>query len=548
MNNNIDDSNAAVARNVVIIEPTISSQDNRIEILTKKKVAAYARVSTEQEEQQSSYKAQVDYYTSYIKLNPEWVFVDVYADEGITGTSIKSREGFKRMIKDAHAGKIDLILTKSISRFARNTVDALKIIRELKQKGIEVFFEKENISSLDSSCEMFLTIYSSLAQEESRSISENVRWGKIRSMQAGKVVIPYGNFLGYRKGPDGTPEIVEKEAVIVRRIFDEYIKGYSINQITTGLTRDHIPTPGGKVKWRVSTVESILKNEKYKGSALLQKTYTEDFLTKRVIKNKGQRKQYYIEDSHPAIVSKRTFDMVQSELSRRAKCPKQLKMQNIFAGMIVCKDCGAFYGHKIRNGGSKYKEDLWYCGHKYAGRSICQTPTLLEKDIEAMYLSTLNQILAEKDGYITLGEENIADLMDSKGLEEKLENREAQLEKMLSEIEDLKHSHIYSPSNNAADSDTNDYIRLFNEKVDKANRTKDEIVKLKNELIERSAEAGTIAEYLKILKKLGDQAASFEPEVFQATVSKITIDRESIICFIFKDGSEVSMPARKNRS
>ena len=272
--------------------PGISAQTPSA--LKRRKVAAYARVSTDKEEQQNSYDAQVDYYTQFIQNNPEWEFIGVYADEGITGTSTKKRDGFKSMIQDALAGKIDLILTKSVSRFARNTVDSLTAVRKLKDHHVEVFFEKENIYTFDSKGELLITIMSSLAQEESRSISLNTTWGRRKSFADGKVSLAYSNFLGYKQGADDNLEIVEEEAAVVRRIYNEFLSGKTPYDIATRLTQDGIPTPMRKETWRVSAIESILQNEKYKGDAILQKTFVTDFLTKKVKKNEGEFPQYYI--------------------------------------------------------------------------------------------------------------------------------------------------------------------------------------------------------------------------------------------------------------
>ena len=244
---------------------------------TKRRVAAYARVSTDSEEQLNSYEAQVDYYTHFIQGKPEWEFVKVYTDEGISATNTRKREGFNRMIADALDGKIDLIVTKSVSRFARNTVDSLTAVRKLKEHGTEVYFQKENIYTFDSKGELLITIMSSLAQEESRSISENVTWGQRKRFADGKVSLPYKSFLGYRKGADGLPEIVPEEAETVRLIYKLFIGGRTVNYIANHLTQAGIPTPRGKAKWNTSTIESILTNEKYKGSAILQKKFTVDF-------------------------------------------------------------------------------------------------------------------------------------------------------------------------------------------------------------------------------------------------------------------------------
>lgn len=255
---------------------------------TRRKVAAYARVSTDFEEQLTSYEAQISYYTNYIQRNPDWEFVKIYTDEGISATSTKHREGFNSMIADALDGKIDLIITKSVSRFARNTVDSLTTIRKLKEYHVECFFEKENIWTFDSKGELLITIMSSLAQEESRSISENVTWGQRKRFADGKVSLPYAHFLGYRKGADGLPEIVPEEAETVRYIYQRFIDGLTPYKIANELTAQGIPTPCGKEKWSASTVKSILTNEKYKGDALLQKKFTVDFLTKKQQINEGQ--------------------------------------------------------------------------------------------------------------------------------------------------------------------------------------------------------------------------------------------------------------------
>jgi len=288
----------------------------------------------------------VDYYTRHIKSNPDWHFVDIYTDQGISATSTKKREGFNRMITDALGGKIDLIITKSVSRFARNTVDSLTTVRQLKEKGVEVYFEKENIYTLDSKGELMISILSSLAQEESRSISTNVTWGQRKRFADGKVSMPYKNFLGYEKGEDGIPKIVEKEAQIVRQIYKLFLKGNTPSGIAKKLTEEKIPTPGRKVKWQSSTVESILKNEKYRGDAILQKEYTVDFLTKKKKINEGEVPQYYVENSHPAIISPETFELVQEEFRRRREAGRYTSAINCFASRIVCGGCGGFLRKK----------------------------------------------------------------------------------------------------------------------------------------------------------------------------------------------------------
>ena len=313
-------------REIITIAPTVNedvngftqNEENAInQPVYAKRVAAYARVSTDQEEQEGSFYSQVSFYTEYINSHPNWQLAGIYADRGLSGTSYKHRPEFNRMIVDAKAGKIDLILTKSISRFARNTVDSLSVTRDLKTNGVEVFFEKENLSSFDTQAELMFTILSSLAQEESRAISENVRWGKERSREAGKVSFAYKNFLGYKKGKDGSLEIVEEEAKIVRRIYQLFLDGKNYRTIAITLTKEGVPTPSHRMTWIPTTVKSILTNEKYKGDARLGKTYVEDYLTHKVKVNRGERRQYYIKNSHEAIIPPEVFDEVQEKIASK---------------------------------------------------------------------------------------------------------------------------------------------------------------------------------------------------------------------------------------
>ncbi|AGJ78455.1 resolvase [Cutibacterium avidum 44067] len=349
-----------------------------------KRVAAYARVSTDMEEQQSSYAAQVDYYTRHITTHTGWQLVRVYTDEGISGTSTKHRAGFQQMITDALSGNIDLILTKSVSRFARNTVDTLTHVRQLKEAGVEVFFEKENIWTLDSKGELLITIMSSLAQEESRSISENVTWGHRKRFADGKVMVPYASLLGDKKGKDGNLAIDETQAPIVRRIYADYLSGQSPKTIAATLTGEGVPTPRGKTRWSTTTIRSILTNEKYKGDALLQKTFTTDFLTKTTKTNEGEVPQYYVSGNHEPIIEPATWDLVQAELARRAKPGSS--STHPFASRIKC---GGWYGRKTWHSTSKHRRHIWRCNSKYERSTACTTPHLSEDQIRDAFTQAL---------------------------------------------------------------------------------------------------------------------------------------------------------------
>ena len=363
----------------------------------KRKVAGYARVSTDHEEQQTSYEAQVDYYTNYINGREDWELVSVYTDEGISGTSTAKREGFNKMVADALDGRIDLIITKSVSRFARNTVDSLTTIRKLKDHKVECYFEKENIWTFDSKGELLLTIMSSLAQEESRSISENVTWGQRKRFADGKVTVPFKRFLGHDRGGDGNLVINEEQAAVVRRIYGMFLQGRSPSAVAKALTKEGIPTPGGKTKWSGSTVRSILTNEKYKGDALLQKVYTVDFLTKKKKVNEGEVPQYYVEHNHDAIIEPAVFDTVQKQISVRQTGRNRRSSASIFSGRIKCGCCGSWYGSKVWHSNDKYRRVIWQCNHKFDGGEKCRTPHLEEETLKGFFVKAVNFLTTEKD-------------------------------------------------------------------------------------------------------------------------------------------------------
>ena len=313
--NTNDGKDVSAMRSVTVIPASIHKfSEVPLATAAKRKVAAYARVSTDNEDQKTSYAAQVDYYTNYIKSRSDWEFAGMYSDEGVTGTSMKKREGFTLMVQDALNGKIQLIVTKSVSRFARNTVDSLTTIRKLKENGIEVYFEKEAIWTFQARGEILLTILSSLSQEEARSISENVTWGLRKRFADGKFSVGYSRFLGYDKGEDGNLAINEEQAKIVRLIFRLFLEGMTACKIAKELAARHILTVTGKEKWNAKTIKGILANEKYMGCVRIQKTFTPDFLTKKAVKNCGQVPSYFVEQSHPAIIDPAVFEMVQREM------------------------------------------------------------------------------------------------------------------------------------------------------------------------------------------------------------------------------------------
>ena len=516
-------------------------QDIGYRLTRKKRVAAYARVSTEQDAQQNSYEAQISFYTDYIKSKPEWEFVDVYADEGISGTSYKKRDGFNRMVKDAEEGKIDLILTKSISRFARNTVDSLTITRKLKAVGVEVFFEKENISSMDAQAELIFTIMSSVAQEESRSISENVRWGHQRSMEAGKVHLPWGHFLGYRKGTNGLPEIVEEEAVVIRDMYRRFLSGETLKCIADTLTKQGIKTPTGKDIWSVETVRHILTNEKYKGDARLQKTYTVDFLTKEVRVNNGERKQWYIQDSHDAIVSPETFELVQKELERRAGRHGRF-YDSPFTRKIICGDCGAYYGHRVWHSNDPYRKNIWLCNEKYENGSICRPPKVTDEEIMQTFLIAVNRLPQDRNAYCDEYEREFLPFIgDTMELEAKRSALTKKLNDQIAQIERLVLENAQKTQNQ------NVYVKEFDAINSSIEQKKILIHDIEQQISVALSKKENARIYLEGLRNTASDTliTKFDIRLWHALVEYAKVMPDKTIIFHFRNGNEETVKLEK---
>lgn len=500
---------------------------------TKKRVAAYARVSTDNEEQLTSYEAQVDYYTRYIISKEEWAFVDVYADEGISATNTKKRDGFKRMVADALDGKIDMIITKSVSRFARNTVDTLTTVRQLKEKGGEVYFEKEGIYTLDSKGELLITIMSSLAQEESRSISENVTWGQRKRFADGKVSLPYKQFLGYEKGKDGLPKIVEKEAAIVRMIYSLFLEGKTPSGIARHLTNEDILTPSGKQNWRTSTVLSILTNEKYKGDALLQKNFTVDFLTKKMKVNEGEVPQYYVENSHPGIITPEVFDLVQHEIKKRKEAGRPQSGASCFSSKIICGECGASYGSKLWHSTSKYRRTIWQCNHKYKDGPRCKTPHLYEASLKQAFVDAFNSLISNKDEILQAHADIIEALTDTADLDRelaKLQDEQTMIMRLMQKcIEENTHTAL----------DQTEYHQRYGTLLGRYESVKSNLVYIADQRQERATKRGNVLRFLEALEK-SDLVAEFDEELWLGIVDKITVYSEHDIVFAFKNDEDLA--------
>ena len=499
---------------------------------TKRRTAAYARVSTDSEEQLTSYSAQVDYYTNYIKSRDDWDFVSVYTDEGITGTNTKHREGFKRMVADALAGKIDLIVTKSVSRFARNTVDSLTTVRQLKEKGVEIYFEKENIWTLDSKGELLITIMSSLAQEESRSISENCTWGQRKRFADGKVTVPFKRFLGYDRGPDGNLVLNKDEAVIIRRIYSMFLQGMTPHGIAARLTADGIKSPGGKDKWNAGAVRSILTNEKYKGDALLQKSYTVDFLTKKKKVNEGEIPQYYVEGNHEAIIQPEVFELVQRELARRKGSTGKPSGVHIYSSKIKCGQCGSWYGSKVWHSKTKYRKCVWRCNRKFDNEHHCTTPHFTEAEIQAMFIVVVNQLISQKESIIAALEASLETAFDTTALE--VELTEVQGEIMV--VSDRIQSCIYENAHVALDQE--EYQKRYGALSDRFDKAKARFEEIEDAIGSKQSRRAAIETFLNNLRD-ANIVDNFEVSLWCGLLDFVTVYSRDNVVFTFRNGTEI---------
>ena len=391
---------------VITIEATEKPRDIKL------RVAAYVRVSSASDDQLNSFAAQNRHYVELISSKENWSLVDIYADEGITGTSADKRADFQRLLADCHRGLIDKILVKSISRFARNTKECLEAIRELKALGIGIYFEKENINTLEADSEILITMLGAFAQAESESISANVRWGKRQAMREGKAHIQYNRLYAYEKGEDDNPKIIPEQAEVVRSIYDQYLTGASLRMIKERLEDAHIINVVGNSTWTITAIRSILTNENYCGDVLLQKTYVSDCISRKVIRNTGQLPMYLVQNHHEGIVDRKTFDAVQTEMARR-NAGKSPSKKNAITGMtsyaskyalserLVCGECGILYRRCTWSRQGK-KRVVWRCVSRldYGTKYCHHSPTLDEEPLQQAILAAINSVMSQKSSLI----------------------------------------------------------------------------------------------------------------------------------------------------
>lgn len=526
----------------VVVIPAKSCEENK-QAAKCLRVAAYCRVSTDDEEQKTSYEAQIGYYTEKINSNPEWQMAGIFADEGISGTQAQKRPEFLKMIRLCRQRKIDVILTKSLSRFARNTVDSLGYIRELRALGIAVISEKENINTLTEESEMLITIMSCFAQAESESISKNVSWGVRQSFKNGNVPMQYARLLGYRKGHDGNAEIIPEEAEVVKEIYRCYLDGMSMNLIADRLNEKGLTTKGGSSPYRKMVVQRILTNEKYTGDALLQKTYVTDCITKKMRKNNGELPMYLVKNHHEPIISRSDFNRVQEEMARRSakrtiadKLTKtgqgKYSAKYALSELLICGECGEHY-RRVTWTAKGFKEVKWRCVIRiqYGKKKCHSSPTVDEQALHRAIVSAINEFCEVKDDVAKALRESITEVLDpnQNGSIQAAQQRIDELARNMDEL--IMLATVPETAENAMSD-----IAKFSEEM-KMLREFIETEKAKQAATQRGSD-----ELNTILERLGQEdftLIEYDDVAVRQLIDKITVESKDTITVTFKGSFEV---------
>lgn len=526
----------------VVVIPAKSSEENK-QAAKCLRVAAYCRVSTDDEEQKTSYEAQIGYYTEKINQNPEWQMAGIFADEGISGTQAKKRPEFIKMIRLCRQRKIDIILTKSLSRFARNTVDSLGYIRELRALGIAVISEKENINTLTAESEMLITIMSCFAQAESESISKNVSWGVRQSFKNGNVPMQYARLLGYRKGHDGNAEIIPEEAEVVKEIYRCYLDGMSMNLIADRLNEKGLTTKGGSSPYRKTVVQRILTNEKYTGDALLQKTYVTDCITKKTRKNNGELPMYLVKNHHEPIISRSDFNRVQEEMARRSakrtiadKLTKtgqgKYSAKYALSELLICGECGEHY-RRVTWTAKGFKEIKWRCVSRiqYGKKKCHSSPTVDEQALHRAIVSAVNEFCTVKDDVAKTLHESIIEVLDpnQNGSVQAAQQRIDELARNMDEL--IKLATVPDTAENAMSD-----IAKFSEEM-KMLREFIETEKAKQTEVQHGS--NELSNVLQRLEKENFTLTEYDDIVTRQLIEQITVDIKNTITVRFKGGFEM---------
>ena len=526
----------------VVVIPAKSCEENK-QAAKCLRVAAYCRVSTDDEEQKTSYEAQIGYYTEKINSNPEWQMAGIFADEGTSGTQAQKRPEFLKMIRLCRQRKIDVILTKSLSRFARNTVDSLGYIRELRALGIAVISEKENINTLTAESEMLITIMSCFAQAESESISKNVSWGVRQSFKNGNVPMQYARLLGYRKGHDGNAEIIPEEAEVVKEIYRCYLDGMSMNLIADRLNEKGLTTKGGSSPYRKMVVQRILTNEKYTGDALLQKTYVTDCITKKMRKNNGELPMYLVKNHHEPIISRSDFNRVQEEMARRSakrtiadKLTKtgqgKYSAKYALSELLICGECGEHY-RRVTWTAKGFKEVKWRCVSRiqYGKKKCHSSPTVDEQALHRAIVSAINEFCEVKDDVAKALRESITEVLDpnQNGSIQAAQQRIDELARNMDEL--IMLATVPETAENAMSD-----IAKFSEEM-KMLREFIETEKAKQTEVQHGS--NELSNVLQSLEKEDFALTEYDDIVTRQLIEQITVDTKNTITVRFKGGFEM---------
>ena len=533
-------------KTVRYIAPKTSVSEDVKNKYLQKRVAAYCRVSTQQEEQINSYEVQTRYYTEKINAEPKWKLVQIFADKGISGTSTKHRDEFNKMIRMCKRGRIDMIITKSISRFARNTVDCLKYIRLLKDINVDVYFEEQGIHSIENGSEFYITVYGSIAQSESENISANVRWGKEQSAREGNVSFHYKNFLGYRKGDDGNPEIVPEEAEIIRYIYERFLAGDSHQTIINNLQDKKILTPGGKERWTYGTLHSILTNERYMGDAIINKTYTVDCISKKKKRNNGERAKFYVENNHPAIIDRAIFGKVQEEIARRSGLRKvkqvgtktelgKYSSKYALTELLVCGECGTPY-RRCTWTSCGNKRIVWRCISRldYGKKRCHDSPTMGEEELHRAIMRAIQTVAMQNSKLLQTLKNHIAMTVKCNDSEDK----ELEIKVRLAEINEEFQKAMSMVS---VDDDNNVIIeQKLTELIMEKELLNKELAKYSSD--HKATSQSKINEIARLTDILENQPLQFNDELVRQMLQCIVVENKERIKVIFNDGTEIDEP------
>ena len=503
-----------------------------VQVEEKLRVAAYARVSSDSADQRNSFSAQVKYYTQFIQAHEDWQFVDIYADQGITGTRVDKREEFLRLMRDCRAGKIDRILVKSVSRFARNAQDCIKTVRELKDLGVTVAFEKERINTAVMSNEMFLSMMSAFAQEESISISKNMRKGAVMRMQNGTFrlsQIPYG----YRCDQNGKLIICEEEASIVRRVYDSFLQGEGVSQIACQLMKEGVPKRNGNPVWSRYGILYILRNERYMGDERYRKSYRSDEIPFKKIDNRGEKPQFYAENTHEAIVSRETFQKVQWLLQGKSEKfgQEQTAVPYPFSGKLICGECGSILYRRVTARGIR-----WICSRHLYHSNQCKQKGSAETFVQDKFCLLLHKLSQNREAILAEYLKHLEKLKDRDFL---VHSDAMELNRQIAILSEQNHALHSLWAKECIDSAF--FIAQNNELEQKIARLRKDLQRYRD----ANDYTGIIEQTKRLLSLVSSPLPdSFDPELFRKTVEQAAVSDKSIV-FHLKNGLKLEDPAER---